>query len=329
MLALACLVVVYLVWGSTYLAIRVAVRDFPPVVLVGVRYLSAGAMLLPVALRLPQREGTPRDPIRPAHWLGCAVVGGLLLVVGNGGVSVAEQSVPSGLAAVLVATVPIWTVLLAVPIRHEPISPAAGAGVLLGLGGVVVLVGPGAAGAGFGGVLTVLVAAAGWALGSVLSHVVPLPSRSIVAAAMQMLIAGGALVVAGLAAGAYSDLHWSQVSGEAWWALLWLVLPGSVLAFTAYAFALAELPLPVVSTYAYVNPVVAVLLGVVILGERFALHELLGAAIVVGSVAVTMNGQHRRRPPAGDAVTATERPARSVRPGRVRRRAETSRALRR
>jgi drug/metabolite transporter (DMT)-like permease len=324
MLAWAGLVVVYLVWGSTYLAIRVGVRDFPPIVLVGARYLIAGALLLPVALRMPEREGAPRDPIRPAHWFGAAVVGGLLLVVGNGGVTLAERSVPSGLAAVLVATVPIWTVVLARPIRHERITAAAGLGVLLGLAGVVVLVGPGADGAGFGGVATILVAAAGWALGSVLSHVVPLPSRAIVAAAMQMLVAGSALVVAGLLGGAYSNLHWSQISGEAWWALVWLVLPGSILAFTAYAFVLTELPLPVVSTYAYVNPVVAVLLGSVLLGERFALHELIGAAIVVGSVAVTMNGRHRRR----SITTPQQRPARSGPPDPARPRAETSPAPR-
>jgi drug/metabolite transporter (DMT)-like permease len=287
MLAWASMVVVYLVWGSTYLAIRVAVRDFPPMVLVGVRYLIAGLLLFPIALRVGRSAGdAPRRRLGAREWLACAVVGGLLLVVGNGGVTVAEQSLPSALAAVLIATVPLWTIALARPILHERVSVAAGLGVVVGLIGVAVLASGGTGGAEVGAVLTALVAAAGWALGSVLAHVLPVPSRSLVAAAMQMVIAGAALVIIGLVSGLYGDVHWASVSGESWLALLWLVVPGSVLAFSAYAFALAELPLPIVATYAYVNPVVAVALGALLLDERFTARELIGTAIVVGSVAV-------------------------------------------
>jgi drug/metabolite transporter (DMT)-like permease len=293
LLAWASLIVVYLVWGSTYLAIRVGVRDFPPIVLVGVRYLIAGVLMLPIAMRI-RPAGAQRMPrLGRRQWLACALVGGLLLVVGNGGVTVAEQSLPSGLAAVLVATVPLWMIGFAVPIRHQRITGPAGIGVAFGLVGVVVLASGGTGGAKVSAIITVLVAAAGWGLGSVLAHVLPLPNRSLLAAAMQMVIAGAALVLVGLISGKYGDVHWSSVSGEAWIALAWLVIPGSVLAFSAYAFALAELPLPMVSTYAYVNPVVAVVLGAVLLGERFTVRELIGTLIVVGSVAIVT---WRRRP---------------------------------
>jgi drug/metabolite transporter (DMT)-like permease len=297
-LAWVSLVIVYLVWGSTYLGIRVAVRDFPPLVLVGLRYLVAGVVLFPIALRIPAglQSGDP-GPVRLGwrQWLGCAVVGGLLIVVGNGGVTVAEQRLPSGLAAVLVATVPLWMIGFAVPIRHEPITLRAGSGVALGLVGVVVLAGGVTGGGDLGAVITVLVAASGWGLGSVLAHVVPLPSRPLVASAMQMLVSGVVLVIVGVVSGAYSDVAWSDISAEVWWAFGWLVLAGSVIAFSAYAFALADLPLAVVSTYAYVNPVVAVLLGAMLLGERLSGRELLGTVIVVASVAVvTMRRRSRQ-----------------------------------
>jgi drug/metabolite transporter (DMT)-like permease len=146
--------------------------------------------------------------------------------------------------------------------------------------------------------VVVLIAAAGWALGSVLAHVLPLPSRALVSAAMEMLVAGSVIVLAGLVSGSYADVHWSDVSAESWWAFAWLVVAGSVLAFGAYAFALSELPLRVVATYAYVNPVVAVVLGAVLLGEQFSVREVIGTAIVVGSVAVTMQrGNPREQAP--------------------------------
>jgi drug/metabolite transporter (DMT)-like permease len=302
MLAWVSLVIVYLVWGSTYLAIRVAVRDFPPLVLVGARYLIAGVLLFPIALRIPpnMQPGDPA-PVRVGwrQWLGCAVVGGLLIVVGNGGVTVAEQSLPSGLSAVLVATVPLWMIGFGVPLRHERISARAALGVLLGLVGIVVLAGADTGSGSIGAVVTVLVAAAGWGLGSVLAHVVPLPGRPLVASAMQMLISGAVLVLIGAIAGAYGRVDWGAISAQAWWAMVWLVLAGSVVAFSAYAFALAELPLPVVSTYAYVNPVVAVLLGALLLHEHLTARELIGTAIVVASVAVvTMRRRRHNRSPA-------------------------------
>jgi drug/metabolite transporter (DMT)-like permease len=305
LLAWASLAVVYVVWGSTYLAIRVGVRDFPPLVLVGVRYLTAGLLLFPLALRIAP-AGVAREPLRlgAKQWLACAVVGGLLLVVGNGGVTVAEQSLPSSLAAVLIATTPLWMIGFNWPIRGQRVSAQAGLGVLLGLVGIVVLAGADTGNGAVGAVITALVAAAGWGLGSVLAHVVPLPPRPLVAAAMQMLVAGAALVLVGLVSGKFAEVDWSGVSAESWWALVWLAIPGSVIAFSAYAFALNELPLPIVSTYAYVNPVVAVLLGAWLLDERLSGRELIGTAIVVGSVAVVTLRRRRRR---GADVTSRPR----------------------
>lgn len=295
LLAWASLVVVYLVWGSTYLAIRVGVRDFPPIVLVGVRYLIAGLLLFPIALRIKPAGVTTRLRLGLPQWLACAAVGALLIVVGNGGVTLGERTLPSGLAAVLVATVPLWMIGFAVPLRHERVTLQAGLGIALGLVGIVVLAGADTGGGQLGAVITVLIAAAGWGLGSVVAHVVPLPPRPLVAAAMQMLVSGAALVVIGLVAGSYGDVDWSHISASAWWALVWLVIPGSILAFSAYAFALAELPIAVVSTYAYVNPVVAVALGALLLDERFTMRELVGTAVVVASVAVVTMRRRRRR----------------------------------
>lgn len=320
LLAWVSLVIVYLVWGSTYLAIRVGVRDLPPVVLVGARYLVAGALLFPVA-RHASASG-PRERLGARQWGACGVVGALLLVVGNGGVTLAERSVPSGLAAVLVATVPLWMIGFAIPIRHERLTVRAAAGVVLGVIGVGVLAGVGSAGGDATAEVIVLVAAAGWALGSVLAHVLPLPRNALVAASMQMLLAGAALVLAGLLSGVYQHTHWSDVSAQSWWALAWLVVPGSVLAFGAYAFALSELPLSVVGTYAYVNPVVAVVLGTLLLDEHFSGRQVFGTVIVIVSVALTL---HRTRPAA--SVTASPAPARTDPPDPDPYRAGTSREL--
>jgi drug/metabolite transporter (DMT)-like permease len=305
LLAWAALVVVYVVWGSTYLAIRVGVRDIPPAMLAGVRYLIAGAILYPVAARTGAAPARAEDDPVPAaaagrpgrrEWLGCAVVGLLLLAGGNGVVTLAEKSLASGLAAVLVATVPLWMVVFALPLERQRVTWRAAGGLAAGLGGVVVLVGGGSAGGHLAGVLLVLGAAASWGFGSVLGRRLPLPRRALLAAAMEMLTGGAILLIIALATGEAGQTHWGRVSPSAWLALAWLVLPGSILAFTAYGYALAHLPLTTVSTYAYVNPVVAVLLGAGLLHERLTGREILGTLLVVGSVAVTLYRPSRPDP---------------------------------
>lgn len=291
-LAWTAMVVVYLVWGSTYLAIRVGVRDLPPGILAGGRYLLAGLLLYPVAARSGSAELRATDRPSRASWGACAVVGVLLLVMGNGGVTLAERTVPSALAAVLVATVPLWMVVFGVLIQRDRVSLLAGVGLLVGLAGVAVLAGGGPLSGHTLGVVIILGAAAAWGLGSVLGHRLPLPRRVLLGAAMQMLVAGVVLLAAAAISGEFGQVRWGAVHATSWLSLAWLVVPGSIIAFTAYGYALTHLPLPTVSTYAYVNPVVAVVLGTLLLNEAFTLRAAIGTALVVGSVALTI----RRRP---------------------------------
>ena len=284
--------IVYLVWGSTYLAIRVGVGHLPPLLLAGTRYVIAGALLYPIARRASaDARGTAGGGARPGAkaWLACAVVGLLLLFAGNGGVSVAETRLSSGVAALLVATVPLWMIVFAWPVEHQRVTVRAAAGLAIGLVGVAVLVGAGLSGGGMSGVFIVLGASAAWGLGSVLSHRLPVPGDAMLAAAIEMLAGGVVLLTVAAATGEFSRVHWSAVPATSWIALAYLIGPGSILAFTAYGYALSHLPVPTVSTYAYVNPVVAVLAGIVFLGEQFSWREGLGAALVLASVVIILN----------------------------------------
>ena len=287
--------VVYLVWGSTYLAIRVGVGYLPPLFLAGTRYVIAGALLYPIALRATTRScGPAEERAKPGvkAWCAGAVVGILLLFAGNGGVTVAETTLPSGFAAVLVATVPLWMIAFAWPVRHQRVTVRSAAGLAVGLGGVAILVGGGSAAGRISGVIIVLGAAAAWGFGSVLSHRLAVPSHAMLAAAIEMLAGGVVLLAVAAGSGEFSRIHWSSVPATSWIALAYLIGPGSILAFTAYGYALSHLPVTTVSTYAYVNPVVAVLAGIMFLGERFTWREGFGATLVLASVIITL---HRSR----------------------------------
>jgi len=298
--------VVYLVWGSTYLAIRVGVGHLPPLLFAGTRYVIAGALLYPIARRAASRgrgaaqDGAAQDSARPGAraWLAGAVIGILLLFAGNGGVTVAETRLPSGFAAVLVATVPLWMIVFAWPMQHQRISLRSAAALAVGLGGVIVLVGGGTASGHISGVILVLGAAAAWGFGSVLSHRLAVPSHAMLAAAIEMLAGGVVLLAVGAGSGEFARVHWSSIPATSWIALAYLIGPGSILAFTAYGYALSHLPVTTVSTYAYVNPVVAVLAGIVILGEQFTWREGLGAALVLVSVIITLRRSHGASRPA-------------------------------
>jgi drug/metabolite transporter (DMT)-like permease len=300
----AALVVVYVVWGSTYLAIRVGVRDLPPLTMAGVRYLVAGLLLYPIAARTGGPIERRADKPGRNQWLAAALVGLLLLVVGNGGLSVGEQSLDSGFAAVLVATVPLWMVLFAWPIDRTRPTRRSMIGLAIGLTGVAVLAGADSSSGHLANATVVLGASAAWGLGSVLAHHLALPRRALVAAAAEMIAGGALLLIAAAIHGDYGRIHWSQVPTSGWMALVYLVGPGSVLAFTAYGYALSHLPLATVSTYAYVNPVVAVLLGVTILGEPLTSIELIGTSLIVASVMLTLRPRtpltdsERKDPPA-------------------------------
>lgn len=275
----------YTVWGSTYLAIRVAIETLPGFLMAGVRFLVAGAALYAYA----RLRGGARRPTA-GEWRATAVVGALLLLGGNGGVVWAEQRVATGLASLIVATVPLWMVLLAWarPDGRRP-SLGVGAGLALGTAGLVVLVGPGTL-AGRGavdglGALVLLGSAVSWAAGSVYARGAALPPSPLLATGMQMLAGGVLLVGAALATG-HATVDPGAVTLRSVLALLYLIVFGSFVGFTAYVWLLKVAPPARVSTYAYVNPVVAVLLGWAVLGEPLTARTGMAAAVIVAAVAL-------------------------------------------
>lgn len=282
----AALATIYVVWGSTYLAIRVMVETIPPLLGASARYLLAGAA---VWLYLRLRNGPEGVRISARELAGCVVVGVLLLIGGNGLVTVAERDVPSGLAALLIASEPLFIVLLRWLARERP-SRTTVISVVVGFVGVALLVLPGERpdGAPLGGVMLVLAAAALWALGSFASPRVRLPEDAFLSTAIQMLCGGALMGVMGLVAGEASGLHPEDVSADSLLALGYLVTAGSLLAFTAYVWLLQNAPISAVSTYAYVNPVIAIFLGWLILSEEITPFVLGGAAVIVASVAIVV-----------------------------------------
>ncbi|MDQ6894499.1 MAG: EamA family transporter [Acidobacteriota bacterium] len=275
---------VYLIWGSTYLAIRFAVESFPPFVMAGTRHLTAGLLLFAwlraTGVRLPERR----------HWKSAAIVGGLLLLGGNGLVSWAELRVPSGLASLFVASVPIWMALLQGIQRRRRPRAALVAGLLLGLGGLVLLVLPGRFGGGEHvdpiGAAALLLAALSWVVGSLYSRKAVLPKSTLLAISMEMIAGGLLLWIFGLALGEGGRLHADQISTRAVVSLAYLVLFGSLVGFSAYIWLLKVSTPARVTTYAYVNPVVAVLLGWAFAGEALTLRIGLATAAIVGAVAL-------------------------------------------
>jgi drug/metabolite transporter (DMT)-like permease len=291
----AALLVVYVVWGSTYLAIRVGVETIPPLLLAGVRYLIAGLILFPLAVRGGSAAQRAADSPRAANWLACAVVGILLLLGGNGGVSVSERSVPSGFASLLVATVPLWLLVLDAALNRARIGMLPLFGLIAGLAGVGLLAGLGGGGSRGGGsgagVAIILVASLSWALGTILSGRLALPARPLLSTAMQMLTGGAALLVLAAATGEFGSFHLAAVSRGSWLALAYLIGPGSILALSAYSVAVRSLPMPTVATYPYVNPVVAVILGATLLGEALTPTMLLGGGLIIVAVALVVRRQ--------------------------------------
>ncbi len=283
---LLALATVYLVWGSTYLAVRVMVETVPPLLGSGVRFLVAGAVLYPVLLA---RRGwaAVRVPARQAG--AAALVGCLFLAGGTGLVTVAERDVPSGLAAVLVAAMPLLVVLLRL-VTGERVPRATAAGVAVGLAGVAVLVLPGnpVPEAGWFGLALILVADVSMAVASFASSRLPVPGDTLVATALELLAAGAVLSLAGLLTGEARDLALDQLSGASLAALGYLVVAGSLIAYTAYVWLLANAPVSQATTHTHVNPVVAIALGWLVLQERVTLATLAGAALVVGSVATVV-----------------------------------------
>jgi len=290
------LAIIYVVWGSTYLAIRVMVETVPPLLGAGVRFVLAGALMYAWLRFQRGLRGVTREEV-----LGCALVGVLLMFGGNGLVTVAERDVPSGLAALLIATVPLWIIVLRALWREQARRLSA-LGVIAGFAGVALLLAPGERpeGASLAACLLVVLAAMCWAMGSFAGSRVRLPEDPLHATALQMLIGGAAMVVVAVPAGEPWAVDLGGVSGDSWIAFAYLVVVGSIVAFTAYAWLLRNVPISTVSTYAYVNPVIAVFLGWAILSEPVSAITIAATAIIVASVAVTMRqeGTGREAEPA-------------------------------
>jgi drug/metabolite transporter (DMT)-like permease len=300
-LVIAAFAAVYLAWGSTYAAIRIAIDTMPPLLMAGARFLLAGTLLYAI-MRL---RGEPAPERR--HWKNTALIGMLLLMLGNGGVTMAERTVPSAIVALLVAMVPMWMVLLEW-LRPGGTRPTARTiiGLVIGFGGIVLLVGPGSLAGGERvdplGAGIVTVGAMAWAFGSIWSRSAVLPKNPLVATGMEMMWGGVWLLLAGTLRGELATLDPSGFTTASVLAYFYLVVFGSLIGFTAYIWLLGVSTPARVSTYAYVNPVVAVLLGWALLDEPLSGRVLAAAAVIVAAVAVITLG--KRSHPAAQAVNA-------------------------
>lgn len=279
---------VYVIWGSTYLGIELAGETIPPVLAAGVRFLLAGG--LTAGWVVVRRGRTPFQVGRKE--LASAVLVGVLLLGANALLFVAERRVPIGLASLLIASVPLWIVLLRTATGDRP-GRVALLGVATGFAGIALLVRPGGS-AGFGGILLVLGSASIWAAGSFLSSRLPLPPDAFVATAIEMLAGGAVLLPLGLVLAADGSLAPATWSGRSLVGLVYLVLMGSLVGYTAYVWLLGNVAIGTVATYAYVNPVVAILLGVVFLDEQVTWQVAVGAAVVLASVALVIRHEAGR-----------------------------------
>jgi drug/metabolite transporter (DMT)-like permease len=297
------LAIIYLVWGGTYLAIRVMDRTVPPLLGSSARFLLAGAIL---SAALLARGGRERMRATPRQLAAAALLGLLLPAGGNGLVTVAERHVPAGLAALIIASVPLWVVLLR-RLTGDRIARATAVGVGVGFSGVALLLLPGnrPAGVTAAGLLLVVLAAALWATGTFLSGRLPLPRDLLAATAIEMLIGGVALGAIAIPVGELGDVHPGRFNLGTAWSFVYLVTIGSLLAYSVYTWLLKNVPVSKVATYAYVNPVVAVLLGWWALGEAISGLTVVAAGVIVASVAIVIRTESEPREPV--AVTAPAR----------------------
>jgi drug/metabolite transporter (DMT)-like permease len=297
----AALGLVYVVWGSTYLAIAVADRTIPPLLTLSVRFLLAGALLYAWAAR----RGAERPGLR--EWRAAATVAVLLLVIQTGTVALAEKHVPTGLAALIVASVPLFMAMIDRALFGIRIPLLAGAGILAGLAGVGLLVGGGSGSVDPFWALVLIGGAFVWAAGSAYARVAPLPANTALSAGMQMLTASVMLAVLGVSTGEAGRVHLSAVSPASLGSLAFLVSFGAVGVYTAYSWLLKNAPTPLLSTYAYVNPVIAVGLGWALAGEQLGERELVAGLVVLASVALILLARQPARAPEPKPIRAAAR----------------------
>jgi drug/metabolite transporter (DMT)-like permease len=301
----AAFAAIYLVWGSTYLGIRFAIETIPPFLMGGVRFMLAGT-----ALYIWARVKTGERP-RRIHWKSTAIVGACLILGGNGAVMWAEQFVPSGMAALLVSILPFWIVLIDW-LRPNGVRPSLGVsiGLVVGMAGIVVLVGPSAVhpsaasdisarsghGVALEGALVLMAGSLSWALGSIYSRHAALPRSALLATGMEMVLGGGLLLALAIVTGEPMHFDPARVSARSLAGFIYLTTVGSLVGFTAYIWLLKVQPPSRVSTYAYVNPVVAVFLGWALAGEALSLRTAIAAAIIIGAVALITTARSSQPP---------------------------------
>jgi len=295
------LLTIYTVWGGTYLAMRYAVETIPPFLMAGTRFLVSGLILY-----IWRRAAGDPAPTR-GQWLRAGLVGLLLLLGGNGLVSLAEQKVASGIAALIVGSAPLWMTTFEA-LRPGGVRPNALGilGLMVGFGGIVLLVLPSLSGTNPAashplGVITLLFAALFWSIGSIYSRQARLPASSLLSTGMQMLAGSLGLYLTGTLTGEWQQLVLANITTRSWLSLLFLILFGSMAGFTAYAWLLRSAPVSLVATYAYVNPVVAILVGSLFAQEILTVHVLFSALIIIGSV-VLINASRRLKPQAPPAA---------------------------
>jgi drug/metabolite transporter (DMT)-like permease len=282
--------IIYFVWGSTFLFIRIGVREVPPFLLAAMRFFLAGFLLCLWALLKGERWPAARQ------WLSALLLALLIFVVDYGLLFWAEQRVPSGIAAVLLATIPAFMALSEILfLRTQRLTFRLALALLIGLAGVAVLVtrtlNLGGAPIDRAGAAALLISAISWSIAAALNRKLPLPSSKVVSSGVQMLVGGAQLALVSAFLGEFYNFHWSAVSRSAWFALLYLAIPGSIIAFTAYIWLLHHESPTKVGTYAYINPIVAVVIGYFFGGEPLGLRTLLGTLFVLISVVLITTGR--------------------------------------
>jgi drug/metabolite transporter (DMT)-like permease len=290
---LAAFAAVYLIWGSTFLAIRIGDESFPPLLVAGIRHLVFGLIAFPILLWKTKARPTW------AEWRSTTVTGFLLLAVGNGGVCLAEERVPSGIAALLVATISLWMVIIdwLRPNGVRPV-PRVIAGLVFGFAGLALLVGPKELG-GAGridpiGVAILGVCSFAWACGSIYAKHGHMPSSPLVGSAMQSITGGVILWIAAGLTGEFRSLHLGLVSTRSWMAMVYLICFGSMIGFSSYLYILKHSTATRVATYAFVNPIVALFLGWLLLNETINLRTILASAVILAAVLLVITAPHRQ-----------------------------------
>jgi drug/metabolite transporter (DMT)-like permease len=292
---------VYIIWGTTYLAIRVSNQTLPPLIAAGIRFFIAGAVLYAVTVRRGDVEG---DRPTRTNWIAAGLVGAGLVAGGNGLVVLAEVTLPSGIISLIIALVPLWMALVDRVLLQRRVGWVTTFGLILGFGGAALLIGVAGLDAGvpLSGMLIGVLASLSWTSGSLYSRNAPLPKRPLVGAGMEMMVGGVILVIAGVLRGEISLIRFADFSAASLLALTYLITIGSWVGYTSYVWLLRNARTSLVSTYAYVNPIVAVFLGWLILDETVTLRTIAAGAVIVIAVAIIIstNRPADRDEPAGD-----------------------------